>query len=164
MVLWFAGAAFVLVWVIFRSPALDYRLVMLGAVLPVGEALVGGPWLAHTLVGGVALMLVVVLATPRRRLVRRRWISLPIGMLLHLALDGSFTRTELFWWPFFGLDQLGKGGVPEVERGLGPALVLDLIGLACLVWSYRRFGLDDPDRRRTFLRTGRLDRRLAAER
>lgn len=164
MVLWFAGAAFVLVWVIFRSPALDYRLVMLGAVLPVGEALVGGPWALHTLVGGVALLLVVVLATQRRRLVRRRWISLPIGVLLHLALDGSFTRTELFWWPFFGLDALGQGGVPEVTRGLGPAAFFDLIGLACLVWCYRRFGLDDPDRRLAFLRTGHLDRRLAAGR
>lgn len=164
MVLWFVGAAFVLVWVIFRSPALDYRLVMLGAVLPVGEALVGGPWLGHTLVGGVALLLVVVLATQRRRLVRRRWISLPIGVLLHLALDGSFTRAELFWWPFFGLDQLGDGGVPEVARGLGPVVFFDLVGLACLVWCYRRFGLDDPGRRRTFLQTGHLDRRLAAER
>ena len=164
MVLWFAGAAFVLVWVIFRSPALDYRLVMLGAVLPVGEGLVGGPWILHTLVGGVALLLVVVLATQRRRLVRRRWIGLPIGVLLHLALDGSFTRSGLFWWPFLGLDQLGQGGVPEIELGLAPALVFDLIGLACLVWCYRRFGLDDPARRQVFLTTGHLDRRLAAER
>jgi hypothetical protein len=164
VVLWFAGAAFVLVWVIFRSPALDYRLVMLGAVLPVGEALVGGPWLLHTLVGGVALLLVVVLATQRRRLVRRRWIGLPIGVLLHLALDGSFTRAGLFWWPFLGLDEIGQGGVPEVERGLGPAVVFELIGLVCLVWCYRRFGLDDPGRRQVFLGTGHLDRRLAAER
>jgi hypothetical protein len=162
MVLWFAGAAFVLVWVIFRSPALDYRMVMVGAVLPVGEALIGGPWVLHTLVGGVAMLLVVVLATQRRRLVRRRWIGLPIGVLLHLALDGSFTRAELFWWPFLGLDALGQGGVPEIERGLAPALLLDLVGVACLVWCYRRFGLDDPDRRQVFLRTGHLDRRLAA--
>ena len=35
MFLWFAGGSFVLVWLVFRSPAVDFRLVMLGAVLPV---------------------------------------------------------------------------------------------------------------------------------
>src|SRR5262245_28306586 len=116
MFLWFAGASFVIVWAVFRSPALDYRLVMLGAVLPVGEAAIGGPWLLHTLVGGVALLAIVMLATRGRRLVRRRWIGLPIGVLLHLALDGTFMRADLFWWPFLG-EALGSDGVPEWERG-----------------------------------------------
>lgn len=162
MLLWFAGMSFVLTWAVFRSPALDYRMVMLGAVLPVGEGLIGGPWILHTLLGGVALLAVVMLATQRRRLVRRRWIGLPIGVLLHLALDGTFTREALFWWPFLGADALGSGGVPETERGLGVLLLLDLVGLACLAWSVRRFGLDDATRRNAFLRTGQLDRRLAA--
>ena len=43
MILWFAGVSFVFVWWVFRSPALDYRLVMLGSVLPVGEAVLGEP-------------------------------------------------------------------------------------------------------------------------
>ena len=33
MILWFAGVSFVFVWWVFRSPALDYRLVMLGSIL-----------------------------------------------------------------------------------------------------------------------------------
>jgi hypothetical protein len=31
------------------------------------------------------------------------------------------------------------------------------------VWAYRRFGLDDPERRRRFLRTGQLDRELMGD-
>jgi hypothetical protein len=158
--LWFAGASFVLVWAVFRSPALDYRVVMIGAVLPVAEGAVGGPWLLHTLVGGAALLAVVMLLTRHRRLVRRRWIGLPIGVLLHLALDGTFARSELFWWPFLG-GELGSGGPPETGRSTGLVIVLEVAGLLCLAWAYRRFDLHDPDRRRRFLHSGHLDRRIA---
>lgn len=163
MLLWFAGAAFVGVWVVFRSPALDYRLIMVGAVLPVAEAAVAGPWVLHTLVGGVVLLLGVVVATPRRRLVRRRWIGIPIGILLHLALDGAFTRADLFWWPFLGVDSLGGSDLPELARPVAVIVALEVAGAGCLAWSYRRFGLDDRVRRQAFLRTGRLDRALARE-
>jgi hypothetical protein len=160
VLLWFAGASFVLVWSVFRSPALDYRVVMLGAALPVTEGAVGGPWLLHTLVGGVVLLAVVMLATRNRRLVRRRAIGLPIGVLLHLALDGTFARSELFWWPFLG-GELGTGGLPEAGRPVGLVIVLEVVGALALVWAYRRFGLDDRDRRQRFLQSGHLDRRLA---
>ncbi len=49
MLLWFAVLALVLVAQVFDSPNLDYRLVVLGAVLPVAEGVLGGPWLLHTL-------------------------------------------------------------------------------------------------------------------
>ena len=147
-------------WAVFRSPALDYRLVALGSILPVGEALVGGPWVLHTLVASAALLAVLVLATQKKRLVRRRWIGLPIGMLMHLVLDGVWTREDVFWWPFFGAGALGEGGLPELDRPLWLILALDLVGLGCLVWSWRRFGLDDPERRDRFVRTGHLDRSL----
>jgi hypothetical protein len=158
VLLWFAGASFVIVWAVFRSPALDYRMVMLSAVLPVLEGPLGGPWLLHTLVGAVGMLAVVILATRNRRLVRRRWIGLPIGVLLHLALDGSFTRADLFWWPFLGAP---AGGMPELDRSVVLWVVLDLVGLAGLVWGYRRFGLADPERRSRFVHTGQLDRQLA---
>lgn len=161
MLLWYAGVSFVVVWSVFRSPAIDYRLVMLGAVLPVGEGLVGGPWVLHTLLACVLVLAAVMLATQHRRLLRRRLIGLPIGLLLHLALDGTFTRASLFWWPFLGGGALGEDGLPGFDRSAGIRVVLELVGLACLVWSYRRFGLDDATRRREFLRTGHLDRRLA---
>ena len=117
MILWFAGVSFVFVWWVFRSPALDYRLVMLGSILPVGEVVLGGPRLLHTLLGPVALLVLIMLATQKRRLVRRRWIGIPIGMLMHLVLDGIWARAEVFWWPFLGTD-FGAGGLPELGHSV----------------------------------------------
>ncbi len=100
------------VWAVFKSPAIDYRLVMLGSVLPVGELLVGGPWILHTLAFASLLLFGLVPVTQRRRLTRRRWIGVPIGMMLHLALDGTWAVAELFWWPFLG-GSLGEGDAPD---------------------------------------------------
>ena len=43
------------------------------------------------------------MATRGRRLARRQWLGLPIGMYLHLVLDLSWTRSQTFWWPFLGV-------------------------------------------------------------
>lgn len=159
MFFWFAGVGFVLVVLVFSSPNVDYRLVMAGAVLPLAEALVGGPWLLHTLLGSAALLVAVTLATRGRRLAGRRWVGLPIGVFLHLVLDGTWTDAKLFWWPFLGGSPLGDGPVPEL-RHVVVSLVLDLVGLAVLVWAWRGFGLDRPGDRERFLRTGQLPREL----
>jgi hypothetical protein len=161
MFLWFLGASFALVWNIFRSPALDYRLVMVGAVLPLAEIPFGGPRLLHTLACAVGMLAAVMLATRDRRLVRRRWISLPIGVLMHLVLDGVWTNTAVFWWPFFGFG-FPPGPLPELDRGLGWTVVLELAGAAALVWCWAAFGLADPTRRAAFRRTGHLDRELTS--
>jgi hypothetical protein len=158
VLIWFAVLSVLLTWAVFQSPALDYRLVALGAVLPVAEVPFG-PGLLHTLLGPTVVLVVVMLTTPRRRLVRRRWLGLPIGMYLHLVLDLAWTDAEAFWWPFLG-GGLFVGEAPELGRG-GWTLVLELAGVAAAVWTYRRFGLDDPDRRRRFLATGQLDRAVA---
>jgi broad specificity phosphatase PhoE len=127
MILWFAGVSFVFVWWVFKSPALDYRLVILGSVLPVGEVVFGGPRLLHTLIGPVALLAVVMLATQKRRLVRRRWIGLPIGLLVHLGLDGIWANAQVFWWPFLGTS-FGGEGLPELGRPLAVVLLMELVG------------------------------------
>lgn len=159
MFLWFLGASFVFVWLVFRSPALDYRLVLLGSILPIGEVVLGGPRVLHTLVASVALLLLLVLATQRRRLVRRRLISLPIGMLMHLVLDGIWTRAEVFWWPFLG-SSFPPGGLPEFERPIGVGLLLELAGAACLAWCWVTFGFADAANRERFVRTGHLSREV----
>lgn len=157
MLLWFAAVSVLIVVLVFDSAAVDHRFVMIGAVAPVAEGLVGGPWLLHTLVGSVALLVVVVLATRGRRVVARRLVGLPIGTFLHLVLDGTWTRADLFWWPFLGTDAIGSGQLPEIEH-LGRSLVLEVIGVGVAVWLVRRFGLTDPARRDLFRRTGRLQR------
>lgn len=165
MILWFAGMAVVVVWLVFRDPALDLRLVVAGALLPdavdglLSLAGVSGPWPAHTLLASAGLLAGVMLATRGRRLLRRRLLALPIGSLLHLVLDGAWADTAAFWWPALGAD-VGEQALPSVERG-AVNVVLELAGLAALAWAWARFRLSDPKRRRQLLRTGRVGRDLA---
>jgi hypothetical protein len=159
VLLWFAGGAFVLVWLVFRSPAVDYRLVIVGALLPLVELPFGSPRLLHSLAGSVALLALAMLLTPRRRLMQRRLVAVPIGTFIHLVLDGMWTRTDAFWWPFTGLGWSDER-LPELSRG-GLDVVLELVGAAALWWCWTRFGLADPARRQRFVRTGQLDRDVA---
>jgi hypothetical protein len=155
VLIWFAVLSVVLVAVVFKSPGIDYRTVVIGSVLPVGEGLVGGPGFFHSVIGAVAVLGIMIVATRNRRLLRRRLLGIPIGMMAHLVLDGSFMVTAVFWWPlrgFRGTDQQ----IPEWTH-LGVSLVLELIGIAVGVWAYRWFGLEDPEKRHRFWTDGRLD-------
>ncbi|HEV3227634.1 MAG TPA: hypothetical protein VGZ52_12390 [Acidimicrobiales bacterium] len=161
MFFWFIGAGWLLVAAVFQSPALDYRLVMLGALLPLLDVLTGGPWMLHTLLASVfALAAVMVLTAPRRldhrRLVRRRWLGIPIGMFVHLVLDGAWTNTGVFWWPAFGTS-FGHARLPELDRG-ALSLLMELAGLAASAYGVNRYGLRDAEARKRFLRTGQLPR------
>jgi hypothetical protein len=155
MLFWLAFGAIFGVWNVFQSSGLDFRLVALGALLPeLIDAPFRGQSYAHTLLGAVLVLTVTMLATTGRgrRLRRRRALSLSIGWFAGLVLAGSWTHKEVFWWPAFGVDR------PDAPL-LAPAPVLaveELLGLAAAWWTWARFGLRDPDRRRTFLRTGRL--------
>jgi hypothetical protein len=160
VLLWFAGGSFLAVWLVFKSPAIDYRLVVFGALLPLVELPVGEPRLLHSVTGSVALLALAMVATPRRRLAQRRLVAIPIGTFLHLVLDGAWADTQGFWWPFAGT-AWSDSELPELGRG-GWAVVLELAGAAMLWWCWRRFRLDEPERRARFLRTGRLDRDVAA--
>jgi len=151
---WFVALSVLGVWNVFRSPGLDYRFVIGGALLPLTEALLSGPRLLHTMLGSVVLLGVVMAGTQRRRLQRRRLLGLPIGTFAHLVLDGVWARGRLFWWPFLGTS-FGRGQVPELSHGTF-GLVLEAVGIAALWWGWRAFGLGDEVRRSAFLRTGRL--------
>jgi hypothetical protein len=160
MVLWFAGMSWLLVWRVFRSPSIDYRLVMVGSVLPVADDLIGRPTPLHTLAGAVAAFGAVVVVTRRRRLASRRWVGIPIGLFFHLVLDGAWAETDLFWWPFTGA-ALADLPVPELTWPVALVIVAELAGAAVLTGLWLRLGLTDRPRRRTFLSTGHLDRELA---
>jgi membrane-bound metal-dependent hydrolase YbcI (DUF457 family) len=151
--------AFVAVWAVFHDPAIDHRLVIVGALAPdVVDVATGGRWIAHTVLFSVVLLTAVMLGTRGRRLRRRQLLALPIGTFLHLVLDGMWTDKDVFWWPAFG-SSFGDRPLPSIERGLLD-IPLELVGLVALVWAYRRFRLAEPARRRAFLTTGRLGRDL----
>jgi len=130
--------------------------VMLGSVVALLDGLTGGPWLLHTLLASVGPLAVVMLLTQRRRRVRRRWLGLPIGMFVHLVLDGAWANTHVFWWPAFGAS-FGHDRLPELDRG-AVSLLMEVAGLAALVYAWQRYGLQEPAARERFLRTGQLPR------
>jgi hypothetical protein len=157
---WFAGLGVVVVWKVFADPAIDYRLVMAGALAPdLLDLVAGGLGVFHTLTSSAVLLAVVMAATRGRRRLRRRLLALPVGTLLHLVLDGAWTNARLFWWPALGA-QL-PGDVPlSFHRPLVVLVAQEVAGVAALVWWWRRFRLHESERRRAFLHTGHLGRDL----
>ena len=106
------------------------------------EGPLGGPWVLHTLIAPVTVLAVVMLLTQNRRLVRRQWLGLPIGLFMHLILDGSWTGAEAFWWPFLGFsDVLGGSQVPEFQRSAVVLIGMEIIGIAALVFLVGRLDL-----------------------
>lgn len=154
MVLWYLGPSIVAVHDVFRSRGLDYRLVALGAILPLLVDIPFGRFAyGHSLFVAVALLATVMLATiGRPRLLRRRLICLPIGWFCGLVLSGAFLHDVSFLWPLLGSDFPGDSLVPPFTL----LVLLDAAGLAVAVWAYERFGLRDRARREDFLCTGRL--------
>lgn len=153
MLLWYLCMSVVLVHVVFRSSGIDYRLVGLGALLPlVVDAPLRRLAYGHSLLVGIALLTVVMLGTVgRSRLLRRRLLCLPIGYLCGLVLSGAWVAASVFWWPFLG-------ALPD-EPLLAPFAVVALeeaAGLAASAFAVSRFGLGGPAARSVFLRTGRL--------
>lgn len=156
MLVWYVATAAVGVWAVFDSPALDYRLVMVGSVLPVAEVVLGRPGPLHSLVTAVGVLAVVMLATQGRRLVRRRWLGIPIGLFAYLVFSATWADTDAFWWPLSGIG-LSDAGPPEIDRGV-VSVLLEVLGIGLGLWWIRRVGLDDPRNRRQFRATGQLPR------
>ena len=155
MFFWFIGTAVVTVGIVFRDPRFDYRLLIVGSVLPMADGLFGGARALHSVTISVGLLAVLMIATSGRKPIRKMLLGLPIGMILHLVFGGAWSDTEVFWWPFFG-PSFDGAPLPVVDRGWWSVL-LELIGVAICVWLWRHNGLGDPAKRAAFLRDGRLD-------
>jgi hypothetical protein len=134
--LWFIGTAIVTVRFVFRDPTFDYRLLIVGSVLPLADAVTGNAGVLHTLLFSLVLMAVVMLSTVGRRPVRKVLLGLPIGTMLHLVFDGTWMNKDLFWWPLGGVS-FADDQLPEASRGLWD-IGFELIGLLLVVWVWRR--------------------------
>lgn len=156
MILWSVGGSIVVVWFVFRSAGVDYRMVAIGSLLPLAiDVWFGRPAIGHTLVVATGLLVIAMLATVgrgRRRL-RRRLLGVPIGMYVGLVLTGAFADPDVFWWP---IKSVSFPDVPLLPAW--PVVVaLELVGAVACGWVVTRFDLVDPERRAAFVRTGRLD-------
>jgi membrane-bound metal-dependent hydrolase YbcI (DUF457 family) len=172
MIFWHVGGTIAIFRYVFRDPKVDLRFLALGAILP---DLIDKPFgtmlfpavfnsnsqvIGHTLLFSMVLMAVVLLATRRGR-VRRRWMALAVGSLIHLLLDAMWTVEETLLWPAFGWEF--PPGVPEYWSGLLERLfanpgriVQEVAGVGYLVYLYRKARLSDPERRIELLHTGRV--------
>jgi len=172
VILWHTGATLAILWFVFRgSTRLDYRLAMLGSILPdlvdkpVGRVLFrdqldsGRLW-GHSLLVNVLFFSVLFFMRGRGK---RRLVLVPVGSLLHLALDGVWAQPRVFWWPLFGWEMPAH----PIEGGwlvyLQPQiLLLEALGAGLLLWMFAAHGMLNREGLRAFVRTGHLE--MARER
>ncbi len=155
MFFWFIGTVVVTVWFVFRDPRFDYRLLLVGALMPaVVDAPFGGARVVHSITFSVVLLAVLMIATGGRRPIRKTLLGLPVGTLMHLVFTGAWTNTTVFWWPFFGFG-FDDSPHPVWERGWWN-VPMELVGLGLCLWVVKQAGLHDRERRAAFRRTGEL--------
>jgi membrane-bound metal-dependent hydrolase YbcI (DUF457 family) len=168
VIFWHVGATVAFIRYAFRDDAMDLRFLALGALLPdlidtpigiVGWSSVGAVRLvSHGILFG-SLVMVAVLIFTRRGPMRKRWMLLATGVLLHLLLDAMWSQPETLWWPFLGID-LSASGFSTYGAYVGDLLTNpvmwagEALGIIYLVALGRRAGLKDPAARRTLWRTG----------
>ncbi len=169
MIFWHLGTAAALVYVTLGRRRIDYRFVLLGAVLPdLVDGALGlwvfeggaGRWAAHSLliVLGVALVVLLVFRGERRL----RVFGIAVGWLMHLVADGMWMAPQTFFWPAFG----GRfSSTPEEpyswELFTRPLEHLstwagELAGVLVLAWFWVAFGLGHEGRFKRFLQDGYL--------
>jgi len=169
LLIWHLGCAALIVYVTLGRRRIDYRMVLIGAVLPdVVDALLGlfffdgpaGRWVAHSMLAPIVVTVAILLAFKGDR--RRSLFGIGVGWLLHLVADGMWQAPKTFLWPAFG-----RGFSTFPREPYGWDLLLDpiahwttwggeLIGLALLAWFWVAFRLGEENRFRLFLSDGYL--------
>ena len=153
---WFVGTAVVTVWFVFRDPSFDYRLLVVGSVLPLVDVLFGGARVLHTLVvqRGAAGR---GDAGDRRSRARggALLLGLPIGTLLAPRVRRCLGRHATCSGGRSAVGASTTPPLPEAARGWWN-VPLELVGIGILVWVWRTARLQDRARRAVAWRTGRL--------
>ena len=102
------------------SPRIDYRLVLIGAMLPdiIDKPLALWDWPSifesSRAIGHSALFSAVLLVIAALVLSRSSRAGLPLLLVVvastdHLVMDRMWESTETLWWPFLGWDFSGGG-------------------------------------------------------
>lgn len=168
MIFWHLGTAAAIVYVTLGRRRVDYRFVLLGAVLPdVLDAVMcpfyacaGGRGAAHSLLANVAVTVLIILAL--RGEMRLSVFGIGVGWLLHLMADGMWDAPRTFFWPIAGFGFDATPAEPYSwdlftdPAGHAWTWAGELAGLLILAWFVVAFNLRDRDRRRRFFRDGYL--------
>jgi hypothetical protein len=163
------GVAALITYVTLGRRRIDYRYILVGAVLPdvidgvLGLFLFDGPagrWIAHSVVAVIAVAVAIILG------LRGEWrlavFGIAVGWLLHLVADGMWEAPFTFFWPAFGLEFSDTPAEPySIDLLTHPLDHLstwgaELAGLAVLAWFWIAFRLGEEGRFRLWLRDGYL--------
>ena len=169
MLLWHLGIATLIVYVTLGRRRIDYRMILIGAVLPdfvdggLGLFFFEGPagrWIAHSVFTAIAVTVLIILAFSGDQ--RQSLFGIGVGWLLHLVADGMWAAPETFLWPAFGTGFSSTPSEPYTwDLFLEPLAHLttwggELIGVAILAWFWVAFRLGEDDRFKLFLSDGYL--------
>ena len=169
MLVWHLGTAAALVYVTLGRRRIDYRFILLGAILPdlidggLGLIAFDGPagrWIAHSLLAVIVVAVAIILGLRGER--RLALFGIAVGWLAHLVADGMWNAPETFLWPAFGTEFSATPAEPY-----GWDLLLhpwdhlgtwggEVMGALILLWFYVAFELGKDDRLKLFLRDGYL--------
>jgi inner membrane protein len=169
VILWHMGVAALIVYVTLGRRRIDYRYVLLGAVLPDAvDGVLGifwfegpsGRWVAHSLVAMVVVAVAIILGLRAER--RLAAFGLAVGWLLHLVADGMWSAPETFYWPAFGTEFAGAPAEPYSGDLLTNPLDHvgtwggEVAGALILAWFWVAFRLGEQGRFRMFMGDGYL--------
>ena len=153
MLLWFVIVAPIAVAEVFRSPMVDYRLVAIGAVVPLVEVLIGRS-IGSALVGGVgAVAGTWSWGRPCRPTAAYAGVcsACPSACSCIWCSTGPGRRLICFGGQPSVL-RLGDETVPESGRTLIVLVLFEILAIGFGWWAWRRYELGDPDNRRILVR------------
>lgn len=171
MLFWHLGLTPAVILLTLGRRRIDYRVVLIGAILPdlidkpIGrilfeETFQNSRLFAHTLAFVLASLLFVIAFL--RGAAARRWFVLPVAVLIHLALDAMWAEPVTLFWPLFSFE------FPRVfieDYWLAALLrpfdhpieaLKEVVGFAVLLLMGFVFSLHQREQLRSFLRTGEL--------
>lgn len=169
MILWHLGVTTVIVYMTLGRRRVDYRFILLGAVLPdlvdglLGLFLFEGPsgrWAAHSILAVVVVSVAIILGLKGER--RLSLFGIGVGWLIHLVADGMWEAPETFFWPAFGNTFSATPAEPySWDVLVNPLSHLgtwgaEALGLAILIWFWIAFEMGRDNRFRLFLSDGYL--------
>ena len=170
MLLWHLGLAATIVYVTLGRRRIDYRYILIGAILPdvvdailIGSSVVvseSGRGPAHSIAAVIVVALIILLGL--RGELRQAVFGIAVGWLLHLVGDAVWAAPKTFLWPAFG-----SGFEASPSEPYSWALFTDpfanlkvwlgeLAGLGALIWFWIAFRLGEDGRLRLFLSDGYL--------